>query len=125
MLIEHSDVQIKQSFGTKFRRLSTRMLETVQKMESAVYKVQRAEIGVARGRCRSAGPKEQPHLERRGRCLVPDGIYLSLEGMVKATDTAGSGSSLETRYGGMLAYLFEKETLRVLIECVRKCVLIR
>lgn len=53
-----------------------------------------------------------------------DGIYLSLEEMVKASDTRGAGLSLENRHGQMLVELFRKEALQSLAECVRNCVFV-
>lgn len=53
-----------------------------------------------------------------------DGIYSSMEEMVRATDTRETGWSLGNRYGQMLAELFRKKAIQSIAECVRRCVLV-
>lgn len=47
-----------------------------------------------------------------------DGMRLSLEKMVTATDTGKTGWSLGNRYGRVLAEPSKKEALSLLAECV-------
>lgn len=48
----------------------------------------------------------------------------SLEEMVKANDTRGTGSSLEKQQELMLAERFIRQALQLLVECVRESALV-
>lgn len=54
---------------------------------------------------------------------MQDVIHMSLEEMVKATETGITGLSLKNRNGRMLVQLFRQEAMQSLAGCVRRCVL--
>lgn len=86
----------KQSYRKTSRRLSTRIHETVQNMENAVYRVQRCEVAVDRNGRGAAGPRKKQRLKREEECLVRVCICFSLREMVKASDTSDVVFLLET-----------------------------
>lgn len=53
--------------------------------------------GIEREECGTAGPRRRQALEKEEELLVRNGICLSLEEMMRATDTGGTSSSLQTR----------------------------
>lgn len=87
---EHSNVLVTRSYKMKSHRLSTRMQEALQNVESAVCVKRSTEDGVERSECGAARPKKGQRLERGGGYLVRDGSCLSLEETVKATETRGT-----------------------------------
>lgn len=52
-------------------------------------------------------------------------VFLSLEKMVKPTNTRETGSFLEKRYRRKLAELSRKKALRSLVEGIRECFSVR
>lgn len=117
----HYRTLAKQSYRVKFQRLSTKKQETVQNMENMMYRVRESEDKRTRSGCIAAGPRKQQSLERGEGYIVRDKIYLSLDGMAKATDIKGTSSLAETRYDRMLAEQLRKESLQFLAGYVREC----
>lgn len=116
MLVEHS-------YRTTFRRLSKRLQETAQSMENAVCRRQESEDGVAINGRGAASQRKRQCLERGREYVMRDGIYLSLEEMLKVADTRSTGSPLKNRYKRMVGRLLRRKAMQSLAECVRGCVL--
>lgn len=81
------NVLIKQSFRMKFRRLPTQLEETANNMSSSVQTMLRRVDGVAVTQCVEVALKKRQRLEKRGRYLVQDGVFLSVEGLLEVTES--------------------------------------
>lgn len=92
----------------------------MQVKKNAVCRVRGTRDGVDRSGFGAARPSLRRRIEAKERSLVQGGICRPLEETVKATDTDGTGLSLQNRYGPMLAELFRKVVMQSLAECVRE-----
>lgn len=123
-LFEHSNALVKQSRRMKSQGLPMTMQDTVHSKDKEVCRGRGTGDGVGRSGCGVNSPRKLRGLDRGGGHLMKDGIYWSLEEMVKAVDPVETHFSLETQYGRMLYQLFRKEALQFLVECVTEFILV-
>lgn len=83
-------------------------------MENAVCGVRGTEYKIQKNKREAASSRKRQRLNRKEGYHAKDGIWLSPEYMVRATDTGEAGLSLETRYERMSVDLLEKKALQSL-----------
>lgn len=93
----------------------------MQSQENALCRVGETEDGVNKNEYGAHGLKKRQRLEKKRRISGARLDLLSLEKLVRATETGRTGFSLENVYGGMLVELFRKKTLQYFAKCVRVC----
>lgn len=123
-LLEQFNVLIEQLYRMTSQCLPARLQNTVQSIGSTMKIVREAEDGEAATQCGEEVLNSKQRLEEGEGYVVRDGVNFSLEELLEATESRGTGLSARHSYVQVLAELPNAEALRSSEKCIREWVLV-